>query len=61
MELKNLRNMKVTYILIIGDALCKISKFKDRRLRKLEIEHKIKTLESTALLKSDRLPIRLTD
>ena len=52
---KRLWNMKVTMVAVVVGALQTVSKDLERRLRKLKISEKIKTIQSTALLKSARI------
>ena len=51
-ELKEQWNMKVTVVLIVIDALDKVMKVLEKGLEDLEIRGRVKTIETTALLKS---------
>ena len=60
-ELKNLWNMKVTVIQITIRTLGTVSKGLEKRLGKLESKGKIETIQTTILLKSARLLMRVLE
>ena len=60
-ELKNVWNMGVTVILTVVDVLLTVSIGLEIRLEELEIKKKIKTNQTTALLKSTRIPKRVLE
>ena len=60
-ELKNLRNMKVTMISIGVGMFGIVPKCLERRLGELEIRGRIKTIQTTGVLKSARILKRVPE
>ena len=59
--LKKLWNMKVTVIPIVIDALCTVTKGLIQGVEDLEIRERMKTIQTTALLRSARILRRVLE
>ena len=60
-ELTNLLNRKVTVVPIVIDAFDTVTKGLVKGLEDLEIRGRVKTIQTTALLRSPRIPRRVLD
>ena len=60
-SLKKQRKMKVNVILIVVDALKMVSKGLEKRMEERGIRGRIKTIQTTALLKSARILRRVLE
>ena len=60
-ELKKLRNMKVMIIPIVIGALCTVTKGLVQGVEDLKIRGRVETIQTTALLISDRIPRRVLE
>ena len=60
-ELKKLWSMKVTFIPIIIGALCRVTDGLVKGLEDLEIRGRVKTVQTTTLLRSSRILERVLE